>query len=156
MAEILPTKWKSSVEKMRSEFFDRFDRLFSRMKNEELSERRSEMPFLEYPGPLVDLEEQDEELIVKAEIPGLSKEDFKVEVDRNRLIIRGEKKSTREEKESNYYYSECSYGSFSRILRLPAEIDPEKVKADYKKGILKIHLPKTEEEKAKKVTVDVK
>jgi len=105
--------------------------------------------------PTVDMEEDDSEIRVTAEMPGLEKEDFKVEVLGDRLIIRGEKKAEREKREAGYFYSERSYGSFSRSLQLPAEVEVEKAKAEYKNGVLKLRLPKSETAKAKQIKVSL-
>lgn len=105
--------------------------------------------------PAVDMEEDDSEIRVTAEMPGLEKEDFKVEVLGDRLVIRGEKKAEREKREAGYFYSERSYGSFSRSLQLPAEVEVEKAKAEYKNGVLKLRLPKSETAKAKQIKVSL-
>lgn len=106
------------------------------------------------PGlPAVEMEEDDTEVRVRAELPGLEKDDFKVELTGDRLTIRGEKKNTREEKSGNIHHSEVSYGAFSRSLTLPAEVDPGKVEANYKNGVLAIRLPKTEHARAKPIEI---
>lgn len=106
-------------------------------------------------GPAVDVVEEDDEVRVTADLPGVDKDDFQVEVVGNRVILRGEKKSTREEKKGGYSYSERSYGSFSRTIPLPAEVNPDQAEATFKNGELTIRLPKTEEAKARRVQVHV-
>jgi len=106
-------------------------------------------------GPAVDIEDCADEVIVTAEMPGLDKKDFEVEVEVDRLILRGEKKASKEKREGNYYYSETSYGSFHRVIPLPSEVDRDKADATYKHGVLKVKLPKTEEAKGRRITVKV-
>jgi HSP20 family protein len=103
--------------------------------------------------PVIDVEEADDEVIVTAELPGLDKKDFTVEVVGDRLVLRGERKHETEERKDNYYYSERSYGAFARIIGLPAEVDASKAAAKYKNGLLRISLPKTARAKAKRIPV---
>ena len=104
--------------------------------------------------PSIDLDETEDEIRVTAEIPGMDKEDFKVEITGDRLVIRGEKKSTHEERKKDYYYSECQYGSFCRSIPLPCEVDTERAEAKYRKGVLKLTLPKTESSKARRIKIE--
>ncbi len=107
-------------------------------------------------GPAVDIEDRENEVVVTAELPGLDSKDFSVEVEADRLILRGEKKAETEKREKTYYYRESSYGSFHRAVPLPAEVNREDAKAQYKNGVLTVTLPKTEEAKARRITVNVK
>ena len=104
-------------------------------------------------NPSVDVVETDDEIVVKAEIPGVSKDDIDLTVENNRIIISGEKKQEHEEKEDNYYLMERSYGSFRRIFVLPAQADADRVVASYKDGILTVTVPKTEVAKGKKIDI---
>ena len=110
---------------------------------------------MEITSPTVDLYEEKDDIVVKAELPGLEKDDIEVNLSDNRLTIRGEKKQEEEVKRENYYRSERSYGSFSRTLELPREVQTDKVKAAFKNGILEIRLPKTEEAKKKETKIKV-
>jgi len=105
----------------------------------------------------VDIAENENELMVKAEAPGLDKGDFKVSVENNVLTISGEKKQEFEEgdKGSNYHRMERVYGKFSRSFTLPSNVDVTNVKANYKNGILEVNLPRKEEAKPKEISVDV-
>ena len=85
----------------------------------------------------------------------MKEEDFSVEVESDRLLLRGEKKDTHESKGKGVYYSECSYGSFMRVVPLPCEVDTDNTKAHYKDGVLRVDLPKSEEAKARRVQVNV-
>ncbi len=91
-----------------------------------------------------DVAETDGAVEVRAELPGMEEKDIDVLLEDNILTIRGEKKQERTEKKKNYYLSECRYGEFHRAVPLPAGIDRRKVKAEFKKGVLRITLPKTE------------
>jgi HSP20 family protein len=104
--------------------------------------------------PAVDLYDQNDEFIVKAEIPGLAKEEVDVSIEGNTLTIKGEKKKQEEVKRQDYYYSERSFGAFSRTVELPSPVQPDKVNATFTNGVLEIRLPKTEE--AKKNVIKVK
>lgn len=105
--------------------------------------------------PSVDVKEKEKELVVTAELPGMDADDIDISISDDVLTLRGEKKEEKEEKEGDYYYHELSYGSFHRDIPLPAEVDTDKVEADFKKGVLKIRLPKKPESqrKAKKIQV---
>jgi HSP20 family protein len=111
---------------------------------------------LEGISPSVDMFDKKDEIVVKAEIPGIEKEDINIALSDNTLTIKGQTKKEEEVKEEDYYYAERLYGSFSRTLSLPAKVNADKVKASFKNGILEIHLPKAEESKPKEVKVEVK
>jgi HSP20 family protein len=105
-------------------------------------------------APLVDITEDEKEYLIKAELPEMKKEDVKLTVQDNVLTISGERKYEKEEKGKKYHRVERAYGSFMRSFTLPEDSDGAKVSADYKDGVLQIHLPKSE--KAKPKSVDVK
>ncbi|MEW6324561.1 MAG: Hsp20/alpha crystallin family protein [Nitrospirota bacterium] len=105
--------------------------------------------------PAIEISEDRDSLIVKAEIPGLKKEDLQVNLAEGLLTIRGERKHEEEKKEKGYFYSERSYGSFSRSIQLPAEVQSDKVNASFKDGVLEIRLPKTEQAKQREVSIKV-
>jgi HSP20 family protein len=94
-------------------------------------------------SPSVNVVEDEKEIRVSAELPGINEKDIDVSLSRDSLTIRGEKKEEKEDKGKNYYRMERSYGSFTRTIPLPTEIDTDKVKAQFKKGILTVTLPKT-------------
>ncbi len=95
------------------------------------------------------------DLVVKAELPGIDPKDIDISLNEGVLTIKGEKKQEKEEKEEGYHLIERSYGSFTRSIRLPREIQNEKISASYKNGVLRITLPKTEEAKKKEVKIKV-
>ena len=105
--------------------------------------------------PTVDIYETDEAIILKAELPGIKKEDVSVEVKDNVLTLKGERAEEKEIKEKNYYRKERAFGTFSRAFNLQHRIQPDKIKARFKDGVLKIEIPKPEEEKPKQITVKV-
>jgi HSP20 family protein len=105
--------------------------------------------------PYLDVAETKNEIVVKAEVPGLEPKDIDISLSDGLLTIKGEKKQEREEKEENYHLVERSYGSFARSIRLPNEVQSDKINASYKNGVLKIVLPKSEEAKKKEVKIKV-
>jgi HSP20 family protein len=104
-------------------------------------------------NPAVDLYEKDDQFIIKAELPGVNKDDIKVDLKDRVLTLSGERTYENEVKEENYYRRERSYGKFQRAFTLPADVDSEKIKAEFKDGVLQIEVPKPEDRKAKQVTV---
>jgi HSP20 family protein len=104
-------------------------------------------------NPAVDLYEKDDQFIIKAELPGVNKDDIKVDLKDRVLTLSGERTYENEVKEENYYRRERSYGKFQRAFTLPADVDSEKIKAEFKDGVLQIEVPKPEDRKAKRVTV---
>jgi len=105
--------------------------------------------------PAVDVYEEKDDVVIKAEIPGLSKEDINVQVTDSTLTIQGEKKREEEVKEDNYYRCERSFGSFTRAVALPCDVKADQVKASFKNGVLEVRMPKTEEAKKKAITVKI-
>ncbi len=106
-------------------------------------------------GPALDVYENEDHVVVKAEIPGLTKKDVQVKITGTSLTLTGEKKKEEEVKEDDYSYSERSYGKFSRTLSLPCEVQSDKGKATFKDGVLEVRIPKTEEAKKRHVTVKI-
>lgn len=105
--------------------------------------------------PAVDVYEDKDDVVVKAEIPGLSKEDVHVEVTDSTLTIKGEKKREETIKDDEYHCCERSFGSFTRSVDLPCEVKVEQVKASVKNGVLEVRMPKTEEAKKRAITVKI-
>ena len=98
--------------------------------------------------------ETDNELIVKAELPGVRKEDVEVVVRENYLIIRAEKKEEHKEEKRNVYLSERIYGKVERVIPLPPDVDVENIKASFKDGVLEIRIPKKSATKEKKISIE--
>lgn len=107
-------------------------------------------------SPTVDIKEDNENFLVKVELPGLKKEDIKISVRGNMLSVSGERKHESETKNKTFHRIERSYGRFSRTTALPSDVDPDKAKATYKDGILTITLPKPESSKLNEIEVEIK
>jgi HSP20 family protein len=105
--------------------------------------------------PSLDLSENKNEFVVKAEVPGMSPKDIEISLNGGVLNIHGEKKQEKEEKEENYHFVERSYGSFCRAVRLPGDVQSDKVKAAYKNGVLTVTLPKSEKSKKDEVKIKI-
>lgn len=138
----------------RLDFFRGMDELMRRMW--------SDLPFGGWEGdvgydwsPKVDLSETEKEITVKAELPGLKREDIDISLDESNLIIKGEKKNEKEETGRHFHRVERTYGSFFRTLPLPATVEQDKVEATYTDGILTITLPKSEEARKKLTHIEV-
>jgi HSP20 family protein len=104
-------------------------------------------------SPSVDVIDKKDNIVVKAELPGVDKKDVKITISENTLTIRGERKEENEAKKEDYYCCERAFGSYSRTIALPLEVDKTKAKASYKNGVLEIILPKVEEVKPKEIEI---
>jgi HSP20 family protein len=103
--------------------------------------------------PPVDIYETNDMLVIKAELPGFTKEDLHVEINENTLTLKGERRSDATVKEEQYHRRERAYGAFQRSFLLPAMVDQGKVQATYKDGVLELHLPKAEAAKPKRISI---
>ena len=127
-----------------------FDSMFDRL----LQSWMSPVSFTEFNwNPSIDVAESDDEITVKAEIPGVSADDIDVSIDGSNLVISGEKKQESEEKDRNYYRVERCYGSFRRSIALPPGVDVDNIKASSKDGVLTVAIPKTEDKKSRKIKI---
>jgi HSP20 family protein len=104
-------------------------------------------------SPAVDIFETEGEIVVKAELPGMDRKDITLNLERNVLTLKGERRFEKEAKDDNYHRIERSYGGFSRTFSIPATVDEEKIHAEYKEGVLKIVLPKKEQAKPKQIRI---
>ena len=127
--------------------FRSFQDALSRM----LSEPRSQRPWT----PAVDILETENELIIKADLPDVDMKDIHVDIENGTLSLKGERQFESDEKNQGYHRIERSYGSFARYFSLPDTVEPDKVKADYKNGVLKVTLPKKEIAKPRAIKVEV-
>ncbi len=107
-------------------------------------------------APSVDVMENDDRIVVKAELPGLEAGDIDVSITGDVLTIKGEKKTEEKKEEEKYHYSERYYGLFERSFRLPVAVKTDRIEAAFEKGLLTVTLPKQEEAKAKAVKIDIK
>ena len=125
--------------------FLNFEDAIARMWNEP----RGNRPW----SPSVDIYETENELVLRADLPDVKLEDIEVRVENQTLTLKGERKFEKETKDENYHRIERSYGGFSRAFSIPATVDEEKIRADYKDGVLKIALPKKEQAKPKQIRI---
>jgi HSP20 family protein len=103
--------------------------------------------------PAVDIYENEQNIVLKAELPGVDPKDVEATVHEGTLYLKGERKYEKELKEENYHHVERAYGSFARSFELPASVDADKVQAEFKDGVLTLTVPKKEEAKAKKIKI---
>jgi HSP20 family protein len=143
-------KWFDEVERW---FDEDLRRPFSLMRPRWIPRFRS--TDYEEMSPSVDIFEEGDTVVVKAELPGMSKDNINVSVTDSTMTISGEKKHEEKVEKKDYYRMERSYGSFSRSFRLPAEVQMDKAKANFKDGILEIRVPKTEEAKSKEKKIPI-
>jgi HSP20 family protein len=130
---------------------DRMNRLFRDSFGEGRDEALTTTGF----APAVDVYEDEHNVTLKIEVPGIDEKDIDVRIENNLLTVHGERKFEKEEKEENYRRIERQYGSFTRSFTLPNTVDAEKVNANYEKGVLKITLAKKAEAKPKQIKVNV-
>lgn len=151
MKQTLPTPRESAGSLYGLEAFRRqFDRLFDDFAAPSLRFGNGDLM------PEIDYAETDKEIVVTAELPGVDAKDVDISLSDGALSIRGEKKSERDEEKANYRLTERSYGAFERTMRLLADIDADKVKASFEKGVLKVTLPKSEAARAKSRRIEIK
>src|SRR6516225_3556794 len=130
---------------------DRMNRLFRDSFGEGREEALTTTAF----APPVDVYEDEHNVTLKIEVPGIEEKDIDVRIENHTLTVHGERKFEKEEKEENYRRVERQYGSFTRTFTLPQTVDTENVSANYEKGVLKIALPKKAEAKPKQIKVNV-
>ena len=106
-------------------------------------------------SPAVDIFETEQNVVLKAELPGIDPKDVEVRVENNTLFLKGQRKFENEVKEENYHRIERSYGSFTRTFALPSTVNADNVTAEYKSGILTLTMPKREEAKPKTIKINV-
>lgn len=147
------TRWNPFREL--EEMSERLNNVFGRPVPARLSESAKELMTAPDWSPAVDIVETNNEYNIKAEIPGVKKEDVKVSVENGLLTIRGERKLEKEEKDKRYHRVERFYGTFTRSFSLPENVDETKVLAEFKDGMLNVHLPKSEKTKMRSVEIKV-
>jgi HSP20 family protein len=152
----VPEVWRPFRSEM-DRLFDRFAGSFGfpllrRMFDIEPAGRTS----FTFSAPAMDMSEDDKAYKISAELPGLDAKDVDVTISGNTLLLKGEKRQEKEEKEQNYYLSERIYGSFQRAFELPASVDRGKIAADFSKGVLTITLPKTPAAQKQQKKIEVK
>lgn len=128
---------------------NRMDRLWTRMSVED-------QPSLANWSPTSDILETKDEIVIKAELPGIDEKDVDVEIESNMLTIKGERKAEKDVEEKGYRRVERAYGTFLRTFTLPPNVEAEKISATFAKGVLEVHMPKKEDAKPRTIKVDVK
>jgi HSP20 family protein len=147
MLDIIPWDRTKSLTRLRKEMDDLWGHFFGDVGFH---------PFRESIwAPALDVKETKENILVAAELPGLTSKDIEVSISGDLLTLKGEKKQEREEKEESYHLVERRYGSFTRSIRLTAEVDAQNIKASHKDGILTITLPKSEKAKEKQIKINI-
>lgn len=139
--------FRNFEQRMRRFFGEPFGRLMEPFGEESMS--------ISTWAPTCDIYETEHEIVIKAELPDVKKEDIEVHIENNVLTLRGERKFEEETKKDNYHRVERSYGEFRRSFALPNFIDPDKINAEYKDGMLRVKIGKREEMKPKQVEVKV-
>jgi HSP20 family protein len=155
-ASNVPDMWQSFRSEM-DRLFDRFGGGFGfpslrRMFDTEPAWRSS----FSFSAPPIDMSEDEKAYKIAAELPGIDAKEIDVSISGDTLVLKGEKRQEKEEKDKNYYFSERSYGSFQRAFALPDSVDRDKIAADFSKGVLTITLPKTAEAQKPQKKIEVK
>ncbi len=138
-----PTPWTGSPVSIMRRLAEEMDRAFETFGWPTTGWRRGPAS-RDLWSPQVEMVERDGNLVVRADLPGLRKEDVQVEVRENALVLQGERKQEHEEEREGYYRSERSYGRFYRTIPLPEGIDPDQAKATFKDGVLEVRMPAPE------------
>jgi HSP20 family protein len=150
----VPDVWRSFRGEM-DRLFDRFGfPSLRRMFNMEPPWRPGSS--FAFSAPAIDMSEDDKTYKISAELPGLDAKDVDVSVSGTTLVLKGEKRQEKEEKDKNYYFSERAYGSFQRAFELPSTVDRDKIAADFSKGVLTITLPKTPDAQKPQKKIEVR
>jgi HSP20 family protein len=147
--------WEDDFERLFGDWPHLLGSRFPRLPWPSLLGERAFPPGVRLQMPRVDVYEEKDAVVIKAELPGIAKSEIEVDLTGSALTIKGEKKKAEEVKRRNYYRSERSYGSFTRTIELPAEVKGEAAKATFKDGVLEVRLPKTDEAKRRQFSVKV-
>lgn len=150
MFELTPLRQRQNIPSVFRDMEEMFNRALNTLPFAGVNE--------EYAGewsPRLDIAETSEAVIVKAELPGLERENLDIALEKDRLIIKGEKKHETEEKGAGYYLCERAFGSFCRTVQLPVAIEREKIEATFRNGVVTIMLPKAAEARAEITHVKV-
>jgi HSP20 family protein len=152
--EAVDRDWDDPFLSLREEMNQMFDDFFTRpfgMRPYDALEKQ-----IKGFSPRMDVVEDDQQITITAELPGMDENEINLGLKDNNLIITGTKKSEKTEKGKTYYRSERSYGSFKRMVALPDSIDADRISAEFKKGVLKIHVPKLPEIERKAKRIEIK
>ncbi|HEV8482917.1 MAG TPA: Hsp20/alpha crystallin family protein [Blastocatellia bacterium] len=148
---LAPRRSLRNLNKQTFEFLPRFNRMLEELGIQPFTEENALVAWT----PACDIYETDKAIVLKVELPGIKKEEVSVSIENNLLTIHGERKFQEETKRENYYRVERNYGEFFRSFTLPNYIEPAKILAEFKEGLLILNLPKREEAKPKQVEIKV-
>ncbi|MDY6825050.1 MAG: Hsp20/alpha crystallin family protein [Thermodesulfobacteriota bacterium] len=149
MNALTPSIWRNNwLKRHENTQGDLFDRLFEDFGMPALTNREASWV------PAIDVSETDNEYLVKAELPGLKKEDIDISLNNGILTLKGEKKQEKKDDNENYHFRESYFGTFTRSLRLPNDASEEKVDATYHDGVVTVSVPKSEKAKPKKIKIN--
>jgi HSP20 family protein len=146
-----PFGWVSPFERMEEMFDDFFRRPFGRTLWPSMPRMIEEIE----PGVSVDIYEEGDNIIVKSDLPGMTKDDIEINLTGDMITISGEKKKEEKVEKKNYFRLERSYGTFRRSFGLPVEVQTDKAKASFKDGVLEVKIPKTEAAKKKEHKIKI-
>ncbi len=158
LGEGLERAWESLSEgwqQLRDRASQAITRFHPQRKSEGVGSREDDLMrrALHWGVVAAELEERDDEIIVRLEAPGLEPADFDISVINGVLMVRGEKRMEREQKRGHYHVMECAYGSFERSVPLPRSVEASGVKARYRRGVLTVHLPIAESARVRRIEV---
>ncbi len=142
------SRWEREMDRMMDDFFTR--RMRPWWPERWLTARDEEIV-----TPVVDVYEEKDDIVLKAELPGMDKNDIEVAISDSEVTLKGEKKKEEKVEQKDYYRCERSCGAFSRSVELPKDVQADKVKASFKNGILEVRIPQSKEAKAKEVKIKV-
>ena len=150
----VPSRYQDPFQSFRSEMDRLFDSFLGGLPS--LTTFRQGLPSAQVMTPALDVKENEKEIVVKADLPGMEDKDINLTIHNGVLSLRGEKKSEHTEERDNYHVMERSYGSFQRSIRLPDTIDEDNANARFDKGVLTITLPKRPESVSAQKKIDIK
>jgi HSP20 family protein len=150
----LPSRYQDPFQSFRTEMDRLFDSFLGGMPS--LTSLRQSFPSTQVITPTLDVKENEKEIVVKADLPGMDEKDINLTVHNGVLSLRGEKKSEHTDERDNYHVMERSYGSFQRSIRLPDTVDEDKAEARFDKGVLTITLPKRPESVSAQKKIQIK
>ena len=150
----VPSRYQDPFQSFRSEMDRLFDSFLGGLPS--LTTFRQGLPSAQVMTPALDVKENEKEIVVKADLPGMDDKDIHLTIHNGILSLRGEKKSEHAEERDNYHVMERSYGSFQRSIRLPETIDEDKAEARFDKGVLTITLPKRPEMVSAQKKIEIK
>lgn len=154
MAALVPWRPMRELERMERQMDEMFNRMGSHFPS--LWEPERAIGTMERRAPAIESHVEDGNLIVKADLPGIDPKEVSISVMGNQLTIEGERKHEKKEEKGDYFYRELSYGKFSRTMTLPSGVDADKVKANYKDGVLQITMPAPKEMATKRIQIEAK